>query len=112
MNVSGIAGVKIAGISKNISFSADASFDIPDIKNFIFVNESVDISLPVQFKFTLFGIKATVGLRFYNPSEIPLVAENMVVSISRLDGENISVLGEEKMESCEIAPKKTICIKT
>jgi LEA14-like dessication related protein len=112
MNVSGVAGVKIAGISKNISFSADASFDIPDIKNFIFVNESVDISLPVQFKFTLFGIKAIVGLRFYNPSEIPLVAKNMVCSISRLDGEKISVLSEEKMESCEIAPKKTICIKT
>jgi len=112
MNVSGIAGIKIAGISKNISFSADASFDIPDIKNFIFVNESIDISLPVQFKFTLFGIKATVGLRFYNPSEIPLVIENILISISRLDGEKISVLGEEKMDPCEIAPKKTICIKT
>ena len=112
LNVSGVAGVKIAGICKNISFSADASFDIPDIKSFIFGNESVDISLPVQFKFSAFGIMATVGLRIYNPSEIPLVAENLVCSISRVDGEKISVLGQEDMMTCEIAPKKTICIKT
>lgn len=112
MNVSGVAGIKIAGISKNISFSADASFDIPDIKSFIFVNESIDISLPVQFRFSTFGILATVGLRIYNPSEIPLVAENLVCSISRVDGEKISVLGEEDMTICEFAPNKTTCINT
>jgi LEA14-like dessication related protein len=112
MNVSGIAGAKIGGISKNISFSADASFGIPDIKSFIFVNESVDISLPVHFKFTPFGIVATVGLRFYNPSEIPLIADNLACSISRVDDDKIFVLGEEKMDSCEITPKKTMCIST
>lgn len=112
MNVSGIAGVKIAGISKNISFSADAAFKIPDIKSFIFENDSVDISLPVHFKFTPFGIIATVGLRFYNPSEIPLVAEDLICSISRVDGEKNYVIGEEAMESCVIAPKKTVYIKT
>lgn len=112
MNVSGVAGVKIAGVSKNISFSTDTSFSIPDIKSFIFVNESVDISLPVHFKFTPSGIVATVGLRFYNPSEIPLVAEDLVYSISRVDNEIISVLGEEKMESYEITPKEAVYIKT
>lgn len=112
MNISGVAGVKIAGVSKNISFSTGASFGIPDIKSFIFVNESVDISLPVHFKFTPFGIVATVGLRFYNPSEIPLVTEDLVYSISRVDSEKISVLGEEKMESYEITPKETVYKKT
>ncbi len=112
MNVSGVAGVKIAGISKNISFSADASFDIPNIKSFIFINQSVDISLPVQFRFSAFGIIADVGLKIYNPSEIPLVAENLVCSISRVDGEKISILGQEDMKSCEVVPNKTICIKT
>ena len=112
MNVSGVAGVKIAGISKNISFSANTSFDIPDIKSFIFVNESVDISLPVQFRFSTSGILVTVGLRIYNPSEISLVAENFLCSFSRVDGEKISVLCQEDMTPCEIAPKKTICINS
>lgn len=112
INVSGIAGAKIAGINKNISFYTDASFDIPDIKSFIFENDTVDIGLPVQFKFTPFGIMTTVGLKVHNPSEIPLVAENLVCSISRSDGEEVSVLGQENMENCEITPKETICIKT
>ena len=55
---------------------------------------------------------STVGLKIYNPSDIPLVAENLVCSISRLDGEKTYVLGSENMELCNISPHKTICIKT
>jgi LEA14-like dessication related protein len=112
INVSGIAGAKIAGMNKNISFTTEAGFDIPDIKSFIFDNESIDISLPVQFKFTITGLMSTVGLRIYNPSDVPLVTENLVCSISRFDGDKISVLGEENMDVCNISPHKTICIKT
>ena len=112
MNLTGIAGAKIAGIQKNISFSTDASFKIPEIKDFIFQNETVDFGLPIQLRFTPFGIMGTVGLRIYNPSNIPLVAKNLVCSIFRLDGTKKTLLGEEDMDACEIAPRKTICTKT
>jgi len=112
MNLTGVAGAKIAGIQKDISFSTDASFEIPEIKDFIFQNETVDFGLPIQLKFTPFGIMGTVGFRIYNPSNIPLVAKNLVCGIYRLDGSEKTLLGEEAMDACEIAPRKTICTKT
>ncbi len=112
MNVKGTAGVKIAGIIQNISFSADSSFDIPEIKDFIFNNETIDFGLPLQFKFRLTGILGTVGFRMYNPSNIPLIADNLVCRVYRLDGGNETLLAQENMESCKIAPKNRVCVKT
>ena len=112
MNIRGIAGVKIAGINQNISFSADASFDIPNIKDFVFNNETIDFGLPLQFKFRLTGILGTVGFRMYNPSNIPIVADNLVCRIYRLDGGNETLLGRENMERCRVGPKQKICVTT
>jgi len=112
INVSGIVGAKIAGINKNVSFSADATFNIPEIKSFIFENESIDVSLPVQFRFTASGLMATVGLKIYNPSEVDIIAKNLVCNISRLDDGEMSLLAQKEMDSCEIGHEKTVCIKT
>jgi LEA14-like dessication related protein len=112
MKLSGSAGAKIAGINKSVLFSTDASFDIPNIKDFIFYNETIDFGLPIQLKLTLKGISGTIGFRIYNPSNIPLVADNLVCSIHRLDGEKKTLLGQENMDSCQISPKNKICIQT
>ncbi len=112
MNVKGVAGVKIAGVTQEISFSADSSFDIPDIKDFIFDNKTIDFGLPIQLRFTLRGILGTVGFSIYNPSSIPITAKNIFCNIYRLDGENETLLGKEEMKPCEIGPKDKICLKT
>ena len=112
MNVKGVAGAKIAGITQNITFSADASFDIPEIKEFVFNNETIDFGLPLQFKFRFTGILGTVGFKMYNPSNVPLLADNLICRIYRLDGDNKTLLGEEKMDACNIPPRQRICSKT
>ena len=112
MDLKGTAGAKIAGINQNISFSADASFKIPKIKEFIFNNDTIDFGLPLQFKFKLNGILGTVGFRMYNPSNVPLLANNLVCRVYRLDGDNITLLGREIMDTCQIAPRNRICVKT
>lgn len=112
MNLSGSAGAKIAGINKSISFSTDAYFDIPNIKEFIFYNETVDFGMPIQLKLTLKGISGTIGFRAYNPSNVPFVADNLVCSIYRLDGDKKTLLGQERMDACEISPKNKICVQT
>ncbi len=112
MIIRGIAGAKIAGITQNISFSADASFDIPKIKDFIFNNETIDFGLPLQFKFRLNGVLGTVGFRMYNPSNIPLLADNLVCRIYRLDEEEETLIGKEAMDPCEIAPRNLTCVRT
>ena len=36
----------------------------------------------------------------------------MLCSIYRVDGEQKTLLGQEKMESCKILPKDRVCVKT
>ena len=110
MELSGKAGVKIAGINKNINFSAEALFEIPSIKDFIFNNDTFDVGLPVQLRFGLTGIHTEVGLGIYNPSNVPIIATNIHSSMYRQDNDNITLLGEETMEPCSIAPRDKVCV--
>jgi len=112
LSVGGNASLKIAGMNKSLSLSTDMSVVLPDIQEFIFKNENIKFYIPVQFKLTLRGIQATVGLKYYNPSNITLVTRNINCSIHRVDGEEKTQLGIKSMESCIINPHKEVCIKT
>jgi hypothetical protein len=110
--IEGIARGKVGGIEKSISFKTDTKVVIPDIIDFIFKNEKIDFQIPVQFKLRLNGIHSTVGFKIYNPSEIPLVGKDLICSIFRLDGEKMTLLAQKNMETCSIAPKNRVCVKT
>jgi len=110
--IEGVARGRVGGIEKNISFATDTKLMIPDIIDFIFKNEKIDFQIPVQFKLRLNGILSTVGFKIYNPSEIPLIGKDLICSIFRLDGEKKTLLGQENMETCSIAPKNRVCVKT
>jgi LEA14-like dessication related protein len=112
INVFGVVGAKIAGATENISFSVKSLVHIPDIKSFAFSNDPLDFSMPIQYRLTPRGILVTIGLRIYNPSEVEIVAKNLVCTISRIDNNKISFLGQEKMESCKITGKEAACIET
>ena len=112
IKLKGIAGAKVAGINKNISFSTDASLIIPDIKEFVFKDENIDFRIPVQFKLTLRGLLSNVAFNFYNPSNASLTVDNLKCSIYRVDGEKQSLLGEKNMNICEAPPGERVCIKT
>lgn len=112
LKLNGIAGTKVAGLNKNISFSTEAYLIIPDIKEFVFKGEEIDFRISVKFKLTLKGILSNVGLSFYNPSNISLIGENLKCLIYRVDGEKQSLLGEDIMNPCEIHPKERNCVQT
>jgi len=110
--INGIARGRIGGLDKIINISTDAELLIPDITEFIFKNESINFQIPVQFKFRLRGIVATVGFKIFNPSEIPLEGRNLICSIYRLDGEQKTLLGSKEMETCTVLPKDRVCVET
>jgi len=112
LSISGDASLKIAGMNKSISLSTALSVILPDIQEFIFKNENIKFYIPVQFKLTLRGILATVGFKYYNPSNVSLVTRNINCSIHRVDGDKKTQLGIKSMESCIIDPKKEVCIKS
>jgi len=112
LNLRGIAGAEVGGISKNISFSTDTSLTIPNLKDFVFGEEQIDFRIPVQFKLTLKGILSNVGFSIYNPSNISLMGDNLICKIYRMDNEKMTLLSQEAMEICNINPKERICVKT
>jgi LEA14-like dessication related protein len=112
LKLNGDASLKIAGMNKSISISTEMSVILPDIKDFIFKNESMIFYIPVQFKLTLQGIESTIGFKFYNPSNVTIITRNINCSIHRVDGDKKTQLGIKSMESCIINPQQEICIKS
>jgi hypothetical protein len=48
----------------------------------------------------------------YNPSEIPLEGRDLVCKLYRVDGEQMTLLGEKNMDACKIAPNDRVCVKS
>jgi len=112
VNINGIAGVKIAGLYQKINLSTVTTVKIPNIQEFIFQNQTIDFYIPVQIKLTLRGILINLGFKFFNPSNIPLLANNLVCYVYRSDGEKLTLLGEKSMNACELFPNNTVCVET
>ncbi len=112
LNLRGIVGAKVGGISKNISFSTDALLIVPDLKEFVFEGQEVDFQIPVQFKLTLRGIISNVGFSINNPSNVSLIGDNLNCLIYRKDGEKLTLLGQKTMEPCLVHSGERICVKT
>ena len=112
LSLEGDASIKIAGMDKSLSLSTQMAVILPEIEDFIFQDENIKFYIPVQFKLTLKGIVTTVGFKYYNPSNVSLIARNINCSIHRVDGETKSELGKKQMEPCIIDPHEEVCIKT
>jgi len=112
LSLVGDASLKIAGMNKSIAVSTEISVLLPDIQEFIFENESVKFYIPVQFRFTLRGLLANIGFKYYNPSNITLIARDIYCSMHRVDGDSKNQLGIEEMENCIIDPHQEVCLET
>ena len=112
LRLNGNASVHIAGMDKSVELETEMTVTLPDMQEFIFQNENIKFYIPVQFKLTFNGILATVGFKYYNPSNVTLVTRNINCSIHRVDKDEKALLGIEPMESCIIDPKEEVCVKT
>jgi LEA14-like dessication related protein len=109
-SIDGDATLKIVDYEKTLSLSSDMEVFIPDIQDFIFNNEAVNIEILVQLKIRLRGLLAIVGFKVFNPSEIPIIGKNLVYRIYRLDDDTKTLLVEQDMNPFEISPKTEILV--
>jgi LEA14-like dessication related protein len=109
-SIDGDATLKIADYEKTLSLSTDVEVFIPNIKDFIFNNETVNIEILVQLKIRLRGLLATVGFKVFNPSEITISGKNLVYRIFRIDDDTKTLLVEQDMDPFEISPKTEILV--
>jgi hypothetical protein len=105
-------GACIAGLNKTINVSTKAEIDVPDVKNLLFFNEIMDFSIVGDFNIRFQGIVTTVGLKIYNPTDIPFEAKNLVCSISGLTNNKTVTIAEGPMNPCAISSHKEVCIQT
>ena len=110
--LSGDVNIAVAGITMDRSFSATAQVTIPDLASFIMDNEHIVISLSSDFDMDLTGIKMNVGLRFYNPTLIPLIASKLDIMVYRIDNETTTLIAEDSLLDCPLPAKEHTCLQT
>ena len=106
------AGVHLMGINKAIPLSAIAQLPIPDINELLFGNESLGITISLDAKIRASGFLTTIGLTLYNPSNIPLEANDMLCSIYGLTGENQKMIAQQPMGPSTVESKKQDYLET
>ena len=104
LRIKGNAGVHLMGIDKSISISATAHLPVPDIKELLFHNESLGITISLDVKLRVRGFLTTIGLTLYNPSKIPLQANDLLCSIYGLTGGHQKMIAQKSMEPTSVEP--------
>jgi LEA14-like dessication related protein len=100
------------GIDKSIALTATAQLPIPDIKELLFHNESLGITISLDVKLRLSGFLTTIGLTLYNPSKIPLQANDLLCSIYGLTDGNQKMIAQKLMEPTSVEPTQQNYLET
>lgn len=108
----GNVSVQIAGINLSVPISSSAVLPVPDISTFVFQDEHLTISISVDAKVTLLGLNMTVGVRFYNPTRIPLTAVDLSLLMYRVDNSTLTLLITDTLKLCPIQPENETCLKS
>jgi LEA14-like dessication related protein len=112
LRIVGNAGVHLMGIDKSIALSATAQLPIPEIKELLFHNESLGITISLDVKLRLSGFLTTIGLTLYNPSKIPLQANDLLCSIYGLTDGNQKMMAQKLMEPTSVEPTRQNYLET
>jgi len=97
VNISGAAGAEIAGFNKSIPFSIEAEIKLPDI-GALLSSDPTDLVIKADFKASAIGLISDVALEVHNPNKIALVANDIVVSMYRIDNEEERLISKGDLE--------------
>lgn len=100
INLSGMAGAKIAGYEKNLSFNILIRIMVPDLEELLLSKDKPTIlSVKIDEKFTLKGIVFYVALEINNSYKVDLVAKNLTFRIYIVVDDTYHLIGEnDKIE--------------
>ena len=102
VNVSGGAGVTIAGINKSIAFSTEAKLKIPSLKDILSSDSPTEAIIRTDMKLGRRKFISYMTLELRNPNKIALVARDIVFSVYRVDGEEETLVGDCTVEEAEV----------
>jgi len=116
INMSGVAGAKIAGFEKNLSFNIQTKIIVPDLEEIILSKDKPTIlSIRLDEKFTLEGFVFYVGIEIDNSYKVDLILKDMIFSIYTVVDDTLHLISEtdkideilvkagtSELSSCEI----------
>ena len=112
LSLTGHAGVHLMGINKSIELATTAQLPVPRIKELIFHNESLGITISIEAKLRLRGLLTTIGLNLSNPSKIPLQAHDMLCSVYGVTGGNEKMIAQKQMAPVTLEPAQRNSVNT
>ena len=112
VNMSGVAGVIVAGINKSIPFSIDAQLNIPKLEDILSSDTPTEAIIKSDMKATIRGFISDMTLEISNPNKIGLIARDITFLIYRVDKDEKKLVGESIIEEAEIGPANTKNIST
>jgi len=100
INLSGVAGAKIAGYEKKLLFNVRTSIIVPDFEEIILSKDKpTTLSIKVDEKFTLKGIVFYVSMEINNSYKVDLIVKDIVSRIYIVDDDRHHLIGEnDKVE--------------
>jgi LEA14-like dessication related protein len=111
VNITSTAGIKIAGITKSISYSVNTHINIPKIEDIINLNTPTDAIIKSDLRATLNGFVSDIELEIKNPNKIAIIARDIVFSIYRIDKEERELIGDCTIEEGEVGPEENIVLE-
>ncbi len=116
LNIDGVAGAKIAGFEKNLSFNIETRLIVPDLEELILSKDKPTLlAIKAKSKLTLKGLVVDVILEVNNTYNVDLTLRDIICRIyivaddaTHLMGENtideelIAKKGQTGLSSCEI----------
>ena len=82
------------------------------VTELLFGNESLGITISLDTKIQINGFLTTIGLALYNPSNIPLQANDLLCSVYGLTGNDQKMIAEKPMEASTLASKQHDYLET
>ena len=112
IRIGGNAGVHLMGIDKSIALSTTVQLPVPNIKELLFHNQSLGITISLAAKLRVRGFLTTIGLALFNPSKIPLEAHDLLCSVYGLTGEDQKMIAQKLMEPTTVEPTQQDYVET
>jgi LEA14-like dessication related protein len=108
----GDVGIHIIGYNSTMPISTRAEIRVPDINEILLINDIFEFSISAEFKVRLQGVVTTVGLKIYNPTNIPFEVDNLECRLYTQTNNQTSLIVQGDMNPCEISTNTEVCIQT
>jgi len=112
-NVNGLAGAKIAGFEKNMSFDVETRLIVPDLEELIFSKDKpMLLSIKANNKLTLKGLATIIYLEVNNTYKVDITIRDIICRLYTADDDKKYLLGENNIEEELIAEKGQIGVSS